>query len=86
MNVVGNGQLTDDGGRREADDLHRDRSAVAEVAEVMAERAVLGRRNCRRREALVVIGVMVNERDRVIVAIVGRVPSAHGPDQGQQDG
>jgi hypothetical protein len=67
------------------DHLHRGRLAVAERAQEMAEGAVLRRRIGGGREALVVIGVMVNDQDRVVVAIVRRVPPAHGAGQGEQD-
>jgi len=85
VNVLGDGELPGDALRCARDDLQRGGLAVAERAQEMAEGAVLRRRIGGGREALVVIGVMVNGRDRVVVSIVGRMPPAHGAGQGEQD-
>ncbi len=85
MNVFRDGEQPGDVLRGAGDSLHRGRLAVAERAQEMAEGAVFRRRIGGGRESLVVVGVMVNDQDRVVVAIVGRVPPAHGPDQGEQN-
>ena len=85
MNVFRDGEQPGDGLRGAGDSLHRGRLAVAERAQEMAEGAVLRRRIGGGRKSLVMLTVMMNELDRIVIAVVGRVPSAHGPDQGEQN-
>lgn len=86
MNVLEDGERTDARRRRSGDDLYGSRLAVAERAQEMAEGAVVGRRIGGGREPLVVLVVMMNELDRIVVAVVRRVPPAHGAGQGEQNG
>lgn len=85
MNVFRDGEQPGDVLRSAGDSLHRGRLAVAERAQEMAEGAVLRRRIGGGRKSFVMLTVMMNELDRIVIAVVGRVPSAHGPYQGEQN-
>ena len=85
VNVFRDGVQPGDVLRGAGDSLHRGRLAVAERAQEMAEGAVFRRRIGGGRKPLVVLTVMMNELDGIVVAVVGRVPSAHGPYQGEQN-
>ena len=84
--VAGNAGYGNDCNRLPREQLRRGRSAAAERAEPMTERAMFRRRRPGGvGEAGVMIGVLMNGRRGIVVGVVGRVPAAQRARQDEDD-